>query len=164
MFPWGLETVWKLCNISTFLQRHSVSTLETLVRISSYALCLHLSLSSRILSSGSESRCPYVHSVQAKFLLTAMLLLLAEGLRDKASKPCERSGFNGIFMDPGTLWQQVTLLGLCRCAFCILPLYGNLTKVTVSLALSLLPLLRWYAVSLCTPRSSGSVDFSWLRL
>jgi len=56
---------------------------------------------------------------------------------------------NDIFVDPGTLWQQVTLLGLCRCVFCILQLYRNLTKVAVTLAVRLLSLLRWYAVSLC---------------
>lgn len=153
MFPCGLETVWKLQYFNLFAKTLSNNTWN-LSKISSYDL-LSVSTSALVLEFSSRAVSPAVltctlsrpnsYSQQWSFRLQ-------KGWGTKCQSHERGLVCDDIFMDPGTLWQQVALLGLCRCVFCILQLYGNLTKVAVSLAVRWLSLLRWYVVSVCTPQ------------
>lgn len=165
MFLCGLETVWKLLQyFNLFAKTFSKNTWNS-SKISSYDL-LSVSTSVLVLEFSAQAVSPAVltctlsrqnsYSQQQPFCLQK-----GWGAKCQSHERCLVC--NDIFMDPGTLWQQVTLLGLCRCVFCILQLYSNLTNVTISLAVRWLSLLSDMLYLSPHPSSSGSIDFPWLR-
>lgn len=139
MFPCGLETVWKLCNILTFLQRTLSKHTGNPSKISCYDL-LSVSIAAFVLEFSAQAVSPAVltctlagpnsYSQQQPFAC-----IRPEGQSVKAMREsCFAVNFCGS-------WHFVTAVyttHLCRYEFCgdplhILKLCGNLAEVSVCL-------------------------------